>query len=58
MFTMPLVLVALCAMFVMHTMNYVMLAVLTVAIGAGLLMNLRLVHRLARIVDAWITAPS
>ena len=57
-FTMPLVLVALCAMFVMHTMNYVMLAVLTVAIGAGLLMNLRLMHRLARIVDAWITAPS
>ena len=55
---MPLVLVALCAMFVMHTINYVMLAVLTVAIGAGLLMNLRLMHRLARIVDAWITAPS
>lgn len=57
-FTMPLVLVALCAMFAMHTVNYVMLAVLTVAIGAGLLMNLRLMHGLARIVDSQIRASS
>jgi len=45
-------------MFAMHTVNYVMLAVLTVAIGAGLLMNLRLMHGLARIVDSQIRASS
>ena len=54
--TSPLVIAVLGAMLIMFTVNWPLLAVLTIVIGAGLLANLNLMYRLTGRVDAAITS--
>ena len=54
--TSPLVIAVLGAMLIMFTVNWPLLAVLTIVIGAGLLANLNLMYRLRGRVDAAITS--
>ena len=54
--TSPLVAAVLGAIFMMFTVSWPLLAVLTIVIGAGLLANLNLMYRLTGRVDAAITS--
>ena len=56
--TSPLVAAVLGAIFMMFTVSWPLLAVLTIVIGAGLLANLNLMYRLTGKVDSAITRAS
>lgn len=54
-FTSPLVVATLWVAFVTFPVNYLLLAILTVVIGAALLMNLGLLHRMTGKIDESIS---
>ena len=55
MFTSPLVVAMLGIAFVTFPVNYLLLAILTVVIGAALLMNLGFLHRMTGKIDESIS---